>query len=162
MHTIAPFPLRGGRRGAAAARPAVGWAQGGRVHSGDKGVVAPGAARSRVPCAPGAAAPLFPRPFGTYGVSSALAGASGLPGARAQRPLCGPLAGAAVPRLHGLVSFPPIIKTRRDEEIPKPRKTYSPVFKLLASKRCSLKNNLCYFFLKCKHSAYESQDDYRV
>ena len=37
IHTIAPFSLKGGRRGAAAARPAISWAQRRRVHSGDKG-----------------------------------------------------------------------------------------------------------------------------
>lgn len=57
IHTIAPFSLKGGRRGAAAARPAISWARRGRVHCGDKGGAAPGLVGRRVSHPTEAAAP---------------------------------------------------------------------------------------------------------
>nr|XP_045251029.1 uncharacterized protein LOC123574173 [Macaca fascicularis] len=63
IHTIAPFSLKGGRRGAAAARPAISCAHRGRVHSGDKGGAAgPGLLGSRV-SHPTGCSPLLPRHF---------------------------------------------------------------------------------------------------
>ena len=61
IHTIAPFSLKGGRRGATAARPAISWAQRGRVHSGDKGARPGGLVGSRVSHPAGAGCSSFCR-----------------------------------------------------------------------------------------------------
>lgn len=70
--------------------------------------------------------------------------------------------GAAVPRLHWLVSFPPIIKTRREKEIPKRSKTYYNCISNIGIEKVFFKKQCAIFFFKCKHGAYDSQDDYRI
>lgn len=63
IHTIAPFSLKGRRRGAAAARPALSWAQRGRVHPGDKGGGPGGCLAAAFPILGGSRSPLLPLPF---------------------------------------------------------------------------------------------------
>lgn len=77
IHTIAPFSLKGGRRGAAAARPAISWAQRGRVHSGDKGARPGGWLAAAFPIRRGLAAALSASAFHGAFVGLSLAGGSG-------------------------------------------------------------------------------------
>lgn len=99
IHTIAPFSLKGGRRGAAAARPAISWAQRRRVHSGDKGARPGGWLAAGFPIRRGLAAALSAAAFHGAFVGLSLARVSG-------RVRCGgPLSPRLVRSLKGLGPF---------------------------------------------------------